>query len=112
MSNIGSSNQQRVGILGQLLSNQSTVFPPPTLFFQVRNFLPNLYGRDFLPNGQPTSNSTLVEPKASSEESDDVNEEQSQKTTIFKLSFTVVKICNRDYVVSQCGQIAVRTASS
>ena len=70
MSNIGSSNQQSVGILGQLLSNQSRVFPPPTPFYHVR---------DFLANVQPTSTRTLVESQASSEEMHDVNEGQSKK---------------------------------
>ena len=32
ISNIGSSIQQSVGILGQLLSHKSRVFPTPTLF--------------------------------------------------------------------------------
>ena len=59
MSNIGSSTQKRVGILGQLLSNQSRVFSPPTPFHHARDFLPNEYATDFLPNVQPTSTSTL-----------------------------------------------------
>ena len=42
MSNIGFSIQQSVGILGQLLSNQSRVFPPPTPFHHARDFLPNV----------------------------------------------------------------------
>ena len=58
MSNIGSSIQQSVGILGQLLSNQSMDFPPPTY-------------------PQHTSTSTLVEPQPFSQDSDNVNEDQS-----------------------------------
>ena len=46
MSNIGSSIQQSVGILGQLPSNQSRVFPPPTPFHHARDFLPNIYTRE------------------------------------------------------------------
>ena len=46
MSNIGSSVYQSVGILGQLLLNQSRVFPPPTPFYHARD----LYARDALPN--------------------------------------------------------------
>ena len=70
ISNIGSSIQQSVGIIGQLLSNQSRVFPLLTSFH---------HARDFLRNVQPTSISTLVEPQPSSQESDNVNEDQSQK---------------------------------
>ena len=40
MSNIGSSIQQSVVFLGQLLSNQSKVFSPP--FHHARDFLPNI----------------------------------------------------------------------
>ena len=40
MSNIGSSIQQSVVFLGQLLSNQSKVFTPP--FHHARGFLPNI----------------------------------------------------------------------
>ena len=69
-SNIGSSIQQSVGILDQLLSNQSRVFPP---------LIPFHYARDFLPNVQPTSTSTLAEPQPSSQETDNVNEYQRQK---------------------------------
>ena len=58
MSNIRSSKQQSVGILGQLLSNQSRVFPPLIPFYNVRDFLPNVYVTDFLPNVLPTSTST------------------------------------------------------
>ena len=78
MSNIGSSIQQSVGILG-ILSNQSRVFSPSTPFHHARDFLPNVYARDFLPNVQPSSTSTLVEPQPSSQESDKVNEDQSRK---------------------------------
>ena len=70
MSNIGSSMQQDVGVLGRLLSNQSRVFPSPTPFSHTR---------DFLPNVQPTSTSTLVGPQPSSQESDNVDDDQSQK---------------------------------
>ena len=79
MSNIGSLIQQSIGILDQLLSNQSRGFPPPTPFHHARDFLPNVYARDFLPNGQPTSTSILVEPQPSSQESVNVNEDRSQK---------------------------------
>ena len=48
MFNIGSSIQQSVGILGQFLSNQSKVFPPPTTFHHARVFLQNVYTRRFL----------------------------------------------------------------
>ena len=76
MSNIVSSIQQSVGISGQLLSNQSTVFPPPTPFHHTRDFLPNVYARDFfIPNVQPTNTSTLVELQPSSQESGNVNED-------------------------------------
>ena len=61
MSNITSSIQQSVGILGQLPSNQSRVFPRLTPFH---------HARDFLPNVQLTSASTLVELPPSSQESD------------------------------------------
>ena len=87
MSNIGSSVQQSVGILGQLLSNQSRVFPPPTPFHLARDFLPNAYASDFVPNVPPTSASTLVEPPPSSQESDNVNEDQSKNTTIISIKF-------------------------
>ena len=70
MSNISSSIQQSVGILGQVLSNQSRVFPPPTPFHHARDFLPNVHARDFLPNVKPTSTSTLVEPQPSSQDSE------------------------------------------
>ena len=82
MPNIGSSVQQSVAILGQLLSNQSRVFPPPPPFHHARDFLPNAYARGFLTNVELTSTSTLVEPQPCSQESDNVNEDQSQKTTI------------------------------
>ena len=81
MPNIGSSVQQSVAILGQLLSNQSRVFPPPPPFHHAIDFLPNAYARGFLTNVELTSTSTLVEPQPSSQESDDVNEDQSQKNT-------------------------------
>ena len=84
MSNIGSSIQQSVGILGQILSNQLMVFSPPTPFHYARDSLPNLYAKDFLPNVPPASTSTLGEPQPSSQESDDVNEDQSQKYQNFK----------------------------
>ena len=79
LSNIGSSMQQSDGVLGQLLSNQQRVFPPPTPFYRARNFLPNVYTRDFLSNLQPTSTSSLVEPQPSSPESYNVDEDQIQK---------------------------------
>ena len=79
MSNISSSIQLSVGILGQLQSNQSRVFSPPAPFPHARSFLQNVYARDFLPNVQPTSTSTLAELQPSSQESDNVNEDQSQK---------------------------------
>ena len=75
MSNIGFSIEQRVGIFGQLLSNQSRVFPPPTHFHHARDFLPNLHARDFIPIVQPTSTSTLLEPQPSYQESDKVNKD-------------------------------------
>ena len=84
MSNIGSSIQQSVGILGQILSNQLMVFSPPTPFHYTRDSLPNLYAKDFLPNVPPASTSTLGEPQPPSQESDDVNEDQSQKYQNFK----------------------------
>ena len=68
MSNIGSSIPLSFGMYGQLLSNQLRVFPPPT---------PCHHARDFFPNVQPTSTSTLVEPQPSYQESDNVNEDQS-----------------------------------
>ena len=77
-TNICSSIQQSAGMSGQLISNQSRVFPPPTIFH---------HARDFLPNVQPTSTGTLVEPQSSSQESDNVNEDQSQKTTIILIKF-------------------------
>ena len=70
MSHIGSSIQESVGVLGQLLSNQSRVFPPFTHFQPAK---------DFLPSVQSTSTRTLVEPQPSFQESDNVNEDQSQK---------------------------------
>ena len=75
LSNIGSSMQQSDGVLGQLLSNQQRVFPPLTPFYRARNFLPNVYTRDFLSNLQPTSTSSLVEPQPSSPESYNVDED-------------------------------------
>ena len=38
MSNIPSSVQQSVGILGELLSNQPKVFPPPTSLNHARAY--------------------------------------------------------------------------
>ena len=83
MSHIGSPVQQSVGVLDQLLSNQSRVFPPFTHFQPAK---------DFLPSVQPTSNRTLVEPQPPLQESDNVNEDQNQKKqTIISINFCSCK---------------------
>ena len=60
--------------LNKVMSNVGS-----TPFHHAIDFLPNVYARDFLPNLHPTSTSTLVEPQSSSQESNNVNEDQSQK---------------------------------
>ena len=87
MSNICSSVQQSVGILGQLLLNQLGFFPPPTPFHYARDLLPNIYARNFLPSVLPNSTSTMIEPQPSSQEIHDVSEDQSQKTTVSSIKF-------------------------
>ena len=66
MSNICSTVQQSVDIPRQLLSNQLSVFPPSPPFHHARAFLPKV---------QPTNTRILLEPQASPQESDNVNED-------------------------------------